>query len=276
MTVPPWIKAKACNPAIFTSMTESLRRQGLHTVCESAHCPNIGECWAKRHVTLMILGDRCTRGCTFCGVVAQTPAPPDDDEPRRVATAILDSGLKHVVITSVTRDDLPDGGASHWAKTITAIRGATLRDDNATTIEALIPDFKGDVDSLRIVADARPDILGHNLETVPRLYPHIRCGADYRRSLAVLNTFSRWGFTTKTSLMLGLGETDDDVLATLKDARDAGVSIVFLGQYLAPTSAHTPVRRYVTPDEFDALSNQARAFGFDSVRAAPLLRSSSL
>jgi len=231
----------------------------------------------------MILGDLCTRGCRFCGVVAKMPLPPDEDEPRRVAEAVRDASLHHVVITSVTRDDLPDGGATHWAKTIRAIqedvalRSARVghRETRCPTLEILIPDFKGDVQSMRIVADARPDIVGHNLETVPRLYPSIRCGADYRRSLAVLQNYSQWGFTTKTSLMLGLGETDGEVLETLRDARQAGVSVAYLGQYLAPTSAHSPVRRHVTPDEFDALRDQALSLGFAMVRAEPLLRSSS-
>lgn len=219
----------------------------------------------------MILGDLCTRGCRFCGVTARCPAPPDPDEPRRVAEAVAESGLRHVVLTSVTRDDLPDGGAAHWVATLRAVRAAAP----SVSLEALVPDFGGDAPALRAVCEARPDIFGHNLETVPRLYPLVRSGASYVRSLGVLRTAADLGLLTKTSVMLGLGETDDEVLRTLRDARAVGVRIAFLGQYLQPSAEHAPVLRYVAPAEFVEFRDRALTLGFDTVRAAPLLRSST-
>ncbi|MCL1856946.1 MAG: lipoyl synthase [Kiritimatiellaeota bacterium] len=262
---------RAIDPALLAETQAQLRRQGLHSVCEGAQCPNIGECWARGHLTLMILGDRCTRGCRFCGITAKTPSPPDPDEPRRVAEAVTQMGMRHVVITSVTRDDLPDGGAAHWEATICAIRKAAPN----VTLETLVPDFGGDTAAWHRIAAARPDILGHNLETVPRLYPAVRKGADYARSLRLLAFFADKGLTAKTSLMAGLGETDDELLAALADARAAGASIAFLGQYLSPTRYHEPVRRTLAPADFHRLRAAALALGFASVRAAPLLRSST-
>lgn len=268
---PAWIRARCGVSTDIDNTREILRRHALHTVCESAQCPNLGACWAQRHATVMILGDECTRGCRFCGVTACKPRPPDPDEPRRVAAAVAESGLRHIVLTSVTRDDLPDGGSAHWAATLRAVRAACPE----ASIEALIPDFAGDAAALRAVFEARPDILGHNLETVPRLYPLVRSGADYGRSLDVLRAANAFGLVAKTSLMLGLGETDAEVLATLGDARSVGVRIVFLGQYLQPSPRHAPVLRYVSPADFAALREQAQALGFETVRAAPLLRSST-
>ncbi len=268
---PFWIRARLSTGPDFAATQALIHRHGLHTVCESALCPNRGACWSRRHATVMILGDKCTRGCRFCGVTAKRPEPPDPDEPRRVGEAVAESGLRHVVLTSVTRDDLPDGGAAHWVATIEAVRHHAPQ----ATLEVLIPDFRGQRDEILAVCATRPDILGHNLETVPRLYPLVRSGAGYRRSLEVLRIAAEDGCLAKTSLMLGLGETDDEVIDALRDAREAGVRIVFLGQYLQPTPAHAPVLRYVSPAEFHALRERALGLGFDSVRAAPLLRSST-
>lgn len=268
---PAWIRARCGSDASLDTTRGILRRHALHTVCESALCPNLGACWSLGHVTLMILGDLCTRGCAFCGVTARCPQLPDPGEPDRVAAAVAESGLRHVVLTSVTRDDLPDGGAAHWATTLRAVRA----NNPDVTIEALVPDFGGDASAVRTVCEAHPDVFAHNLETVPRLYPAIRTGADYPRSLEVLRLAAGFGLPTKTSLMLGLGETDGEVLATLRDARAAGVRIAFLGQYLQPSPRHAPVARYVPPEAFATLRQQALALGFDTVRAAPLLRSST-
>lgn len=267
---PDWLRARCGDAAALDAVRLRLRALGLHTVCESAQCPNLGHCWTHGHATVLLLGDRCTRGCRFCGIEARRPLPPDPAEPGRLAALLAAAPLRHVVLTSVTRDDLPDGGAAHWVATLRAIRARAPH----LTLEALVPDFAGDPAALRTVAEARPDILAHNLETVPRLYPTIRLGADYVRSLSLLRQATAFGLATKTSLMVGLGETDDELLATLADARAAGVSIAYLGQYLAPTPAHAPVRRYVSPEEFDRLRDRALALGFSTVRAAPLLRSS--
>jgi lipoic acid synthetase len=247
-----------------------LRAYGLHTVCEEAFCPNLGRCWKHGRATIMLLGDRCTRGCRFCNVDKHSVLPPDPDEPARVAAAVSETGLKEVVLTSVTRDDLPDGGAAHWAQTIEAVHAAVP----GILVEVLVPDFNGTPDDIATVVHARPDVFGHNLETVPRLYPLARPQADYARSLAVLRQAAEAGMIVKTSLMLGLGETLAEIEQTLRDARSAGCDIFYAGQYLQPSPRHLPVERYVEPSEFDRLREAAMALGFGYVASAPLVRSS--
>jgi len=267
---PPWIRVRVGQSEAFQATQERLRAHGLHTVCEEAACPNMGHCWAHGRATILILGDRCTRGCRFCNVDKRPVLPPDADEPQRVAAAVRETGLKEVVITSVTRDDLPDGGATIWAQTVRAVREATPE----ILIEILVPDFGGDPEAIDTVIRTRPAIFGHNLETVPRLYSHVRPQADYARSLRVLRQASDAGLAAKTSLMLGLGETMEEVEAVMRDARAAGCSIFYAGQYLQPTPRHEPVARYVEPAEFDALRDKAYALGFTRVASAPLIRSS--
>jgi lipoic acid synthetase len=242
----------------------------LHTVCESASCPNIGECWGRGTATFMILGNRCTRNCRFCDVVPGEMEAPDLEEPRRVAEAVRILGLTHAVITSVTRDDLPDGGASLWAETIQQIRA--LNPD--CCIEVLIPDFQGDESALRQVFEVHPDIFGHNIETVPRLYPVARPQADYQRSLHVLDVAKTANLKTKTGIMLGMGETLDEVHAILQDIRTVHCDILTLGQYLQPTPAHVAIERYWTPEEFEQLRRKSLELGFAHVEAGPLVRSS--
>lgn len=248
-----------------------LAGHGLNTVCREAQCPNQAECWAERTATFMIGGAECTRGCRFCAVqTVRRPAPPDPDEPRRVAAAAADMAMRFVVLTSVDRDDLPDGGAAHWAATIRAVRAAIP----GVGIESLVPDFRGEVAHLDVVLAAGPDVLSHNLETVPSLYRRIRPGARVEWSLAMLRHAAGRGFAAKTGLMLGLGETRDEVLELCRMARDAGVSIVTLGQYLRPSSWHAEVARYLTPDEFRELGEAVRALGIPVVESGPLVRSS--
>ena len=255
---------------VFQATKERLRAHGLHTVCEEAFCPNLGRCWAHGRATLLILGDRCTRGCRFCNVDKRVVLPPDPEEPRRVAAAVKDAGLKEVVITSVTRDDLPDGGAGLWAQTVEAIHAAVP----GILVEVLVPDFGGDAAAIGTVIRTRPEVFGHNLETVPRLYPQARPQADYARSLAVLRQASDAGLITKTSLMLGLGETFAEIEQVLRDARAAGCRIFYAGQYLQPSPRHLPVTRYVTPEAFVEVRDLAYALGFGFVASAPLVRSS--
>lgn len=247
-----------------------MRTGGLHTVCEEALCPNQGHCWDRGHATFLILGDLCTRGCAFCNVTARKPAPPDPDEPRRVADAIGNLKLREIVLTSVTRDDLPDGGAAIWAETILTVRNAAPH----ATIEVLVPDFGGNEAAQNAVFAARPNVFGHNLETVPSLYAKVRSLADYRRSLELLRRATKANLLTKTALMLGIGESIEEVRVTMHDARDTGCSILFLGQYLQPSRKHHPVIRYVEPKEFDELRDAALAMGFAVVESAPLVRSS--
>jgi lipoic acid synthetase len=244
----------------------------LNTVCQEARCPNIFECWSAGTATFMILGEICTRRCTFCAVGKGKPLAADADEPRRVAEAVTKMGVRHAVITMVNRDDMPDGGAAHLAQTVCAVR-----EETGAAVEVLISDLEGNRDALRAVIASRPEVLAHNIETIPRLYPQVRPVAKYQRSLDVL----RWAseertanMLTKSSLMLGLGETEDEVLAVAADLRRAGVDIVTFGQYLAPTGNHHPVRRYYTPDEFAALGVTVKAMGFHHVESAPLVRSS--
>jgi len=267
---PPWIRVKIGQNETFQVTKDRLRAHGLHTVCEEAACPNLGHCWSRGRATFLILGDRCTRGCRFCNVDKRPVLPPDPSEPQRAADAVRDAGLKEVVVTSVTRDDLRDGGAALWARTVEALHAAVP----GILVEVLVPDFGGNPEAIDAVIRTRPEVFGHNLETVPRLYPQARPQADYARSLAVLRQAADAGLIAKTSLMLGLGETFEEVTQTLRDARDAGCRIFYAGQYLQPSPRHLPVARYVEPAEFDRIRDAACALGFDFVASAPLVRSS--
>ncbi|MRG73317.1 lipoyl synthase [Alphaproteobacteria bacterium HT1-32] len=269
---PSWIRVKAPTSRAYQESKKVVRDAGLHTVCEEAACPNIGECWAAKHVTVMIMGDTCTRACAFCNVKTGKPGALDPMEPYNLAMATKDLGLKHVVITSVDRDDLEDGGAAHFAECITKIREATPE----TTIEVLTPDFLNKHGALPKVVTARPDVYNHNLETVPRLYHSIRPGARYFHSLRVLDEVKRQdpSIFTKSGLMVGLGETQDEVTQVMDDLRSAGVDFLTIGQYLQPTRKHAPIDRFVTPDEFQDYAQIARGKGFLMVSASPLTRSS--
>jgi lipoic acid synthetase len=249
-----------------------LDERGVHTVCQNARCPNIGECFGRRTAAFMILGSRCTRNCGFCAVESAMPEPVDDAEPERLAAAASDLGLKHVVITSVTRDDLPDGGASHFVRVIRTVRDRLP----AATIEVLTPDFRGNEDAIAAVCAAGPDVYNHNVETVPRLYPIVRPQAHYERSLGLLRLVKGLSprTPTKSGLMLGLGEEPAEVLRTLDDLRAVGCEMMTIGQYLRPSPRHLPVVRYVPPDEFADLGEAARARGFRYVASAPFVRSS--
>jgi lipoyl synthase len=249
-----------------------LRERKLHTVCEEARCPNIGECWSHKTATFLILGDTCTRGCRFCAISKGKPNSLDPEEPQQVAQTVKELGLSHIVVTSVDRDDLPDGGSNHFAQTVLWLK--TL--NPGIRVEVLIPDFKGDRSALGTVVDSGIDILNHNIETVPRLYRKVRPGAIYCRSLELLNTAKkmRQEILTKSGLMLGVGETLEEVMLTLRDLRDVGCDIVTLGQYLQPSIHQLSVSRYVTPAEFDVLGGNARELGFRHVEAGPLVRSS--
>jgi lipoic acid synthetase len=269
---PDWIRVKAPGSKEYSETRAIVREHGLHTVCEEAACPNIGECWTHRHATMMIMGDTCTRACAFCNVKTGLPGALDDAEPEHVAQAVAKLGLKHVVITSVDRDDLADGGAEHFARVIRAIRAASP----GTTIEILTPDFLRKDGALEMVMDARPDVFNHNLETVPRLYLNIRPGARYFTSLRLLQHAKELvptGFT-KSGLMVGLGETREEIMQVMDDLRAAGVDFLTIGQYLQPTKKHAELKKFWTPDEFKALEITARAKGFLMVSASPLTRSS--
>lgn len=270
---PAWIRAQAAGSPEVARIKAILRQGGLHTVCEEAACPNLGECFHHGTATFMILGDLCTRRCPFCDVGHGTPLPPDPEEPRRVAEAVTAMGLNYVVITSVDRDDLRDGGASQFAACIRAIRASAP----GTRIEILVPDFRGRLDTaLDILAAAPPDVLNHNLETVPRLYKAVRPGADYAHSLELLRRCREClpGVPTKSGIMLGLGEDDEEVLAVLADLRAQGVELLTVGQYLRPSPHHLAVERYVSPEAFAALQRTAEAMGFCNAACAPLVRSS--
>jgi lipoic acid synthetase len=267
---PEWIKVRLPTKPTFFEVQRLVREQGLHTVCESASCPNIGECWSRRALTIMILGDICTRSCRFCDVTTGRPLPPDADEPRRVAETLAQLGLEHTVVTCVDRDDLEDGGAAHWAETIRRIKAACPD----MSLEVLTGDFKGRTEHVDIVLDADPDVFAHNLETVPRLSREVRVQASYARSYAILEHARRRGAVTKTGLMLGLGEEMDEVRSVLGEVAALGVDIVTLGQYLSPSAKHLPVSRYVHPDEFTELAGFARGLGIPHVEAGPLVRSS--
>ena len=269
---PGWIRVKAPNHPVYHETRALLRAHQLHTVCEEAACPNIGECWSVRQSTMMIMGDTCTRACGFCNVRTGQPGPLDADEPARVAAAVARLGLRHVVITSVDRDDLDDGGAAHFAAVIAGLRAAAP----ATTIEVLTPDFLRKGEAWRVVARARPDVFNHNLETTPRLYPAIRPGARYYQSLRLLDRVKgeNPAIFTKSGLMLGLGESRAEVSQVMDDLRIAGVDFLILGQYLQPTVKHAAVERFVPPEEFAEYAALARARGFALVAASPLTRSS--
>jgi lipoyl synthase len=268
---PDWIRVRAPNSPVFRETTAIVREHGLVTVCEEAGCPNIGECWSKRHATFMIMGDTCTRACAFCNVRTGQPGPLDLEEPERVAEATAKLGLAHVVITSVDRDDLDDGGADHFARTIAAIRRASR-----ATIEVLTPDFLRKDGAVRVVVEARPDVFNHNLETVPSKYLTVRPGARYFASLRLLQQVKELDPTmfTKSGIMVGLGEERNEVLQLMDDLRAANVDFLTIGQYLQPTRKHHPVVRFVTPDEFRAYETIAFAKGFLMVSATPLTRSS--
>ena len=269
---PAWIRVKAPTSPEYHATRQIVRDLKLSTVCEEAACPNIGECWAKRHATFMIMGEVCTRACAFCNVATGKPGVLDPDEPRRVGEAVAQLGLEHVVITSVDRDDLSDGGAAHFAQVIGAIREAAF----GTTVEILTPDFKNKSGAVEIVAGAKPDVFNHNLETVPRLYAAIRPGARYFTSLQLLSQVKECDPTifTKSGIMVGLGEAREEVLQVMDDLRAADVDFLTIGQYLQPTVKHAPVDRFVTPDEFKSYAAAARAKGFLMVSASPLTRSS--
>jgi lipoyl synthase len=269
---PSWLKVKAPGGAGYSHLKGMMRELGLHTVCEEARCPNIGECWEHKAATFMILGDVCTRNCAYCAVSHGTPAAFDPLEPTRLAEAVARMGLEHVVITSVDRDDLPNGGAEAFAACVSEIRGRLP----GTSVEILIPDFKGSERALRMVMDAHPDILNHNLETAERLYRLARPGGRYHRALELLARARRMdqGALTKSGLILGMGEEWDEVLTCLRDLRRSDVNIVTLGQYLRPSASHLPVARYYTPDEFLELRDIGLAMGFAHVESSPLTRSS--
>ncbi len=267
---PEWMKVRADLGAGYRETKRLMRTLDLHTVCEEAGCPNIYECWADKTATFMILGERCTRACGFCLVDTRHPEPLDEDEPQRVADAVAQLGLAHAVVTSVARDDVPDGGAAVFAATIRAVRARTP----LTRVEVLIPDCKGDPDALATIFDARPDVLNHNLETVARLQRAARPSAAYFRSLTLLARAKRAGLTTKSGIILGMGETEDELRGAIADLRSVGVDILTLGQYLRPSPRHLPVVRWWSPDEFAALGAYAEALGFAHVESGPLVRSS--
>ena len=269
---PDWLKVRAPGSPSYLRLKGLMRELGLHTVCEEARCPNIGECWNHGTATFMILGDVCTRACSYCAVAHGRPATVDAEEPARVASAIATLGLDYVVITSVDRDDVADGGASIFAATIRETRQRLP----GCRIEVLIPDFQGDEAALHTVLDARPDVLNHNTETVPRLYRMARSGGRYARTLELLDRSRRYApdIPTKTGLMVGLGEEHDELVATFRDLRDVGCGILTIGQYLRPTEAHAPMVRYYHPDEFRALKAAALDLGFVHVESGPLVRSS--
>ncbi len=269
---PDWIRVRAPNHPIYHQTRDLMRANGLVTVCEEAACPNIGECWSQRHATMMIMGETCTRACAFCNVRTGVPLPLDAGEPARVADAVAKLGLRHVVITSVDRDDLPDGGAAHFVAVIRAVRAAAP----GTTIEILTPDFLRKDAALECLAASPPDVFNHNLETVPRLYPTIRPGARYFQSLRLLDDAKRAmpAVFTKSGLMVGLGERRPEIGQVMDDLRIADVDFLTLGQYLAPSTKHAAVDRFVSPDEFEDYATTARAKGFLMVSATPLTRSS--
>lgn len=269
---PSWLRVKAPGGQTYLGVQQMMRELKLHTVCEEAHCPNIGECWEHKAATFMILGDVCTRNCAYCAVAHGTPAPFDPDEPRRLADAVAQMGLKHVVITSVDRDDLPNGGAESFASCITEIRQRLPE----SSVEVLIPDFKGNAEALRIVLHARPDILNHNLETIDRLYRIARPGGRYTRALELLARAKEIApdQLTKSGIMVGLGEDWDELLVSMRDLRAQRVDILTLGQYLRPSADHLPIARWYTPEEFAELKRLGMEMGFRHVESGPLVRSS--
>ncbi len=269
---PPWLKLKLPSGPEYEQVRSLIRSGALHTVCQEARCPNQWECFSHRTATFLILGGRCTRNCLFCAVEHGPSGPPDPEEPARVAEAAATLGLRYVVVTSVTRDDLPDGGAALFAETVTAIRAKIPE----VRIEVLIPDFQGDSNALKTVVEARPDVLNHNIETVLRLYPKVRPQAIYERSIELFRRARKMSpsLPVKSGLMLGLGETEREIRDTLQDLFNAGCTMLTLGQYLQPSNAHLPVERYVPPEEFDSWKSIALAMGFSQVASGPLVRSS--
>ncbi len=269
---PEWIKVKAPGSPNYLRLKRILRDKNLHTVCEEARCPNIGECWGNKTATFLILGDTCTRGCRFCAIDKGKPLALDPEEPRNVALVVKDLGLDHIVVTSVNRDDLPDGGSNHFAKTVFWIKSLSP----ATRVELLIPDFDGSLAAVKTVVDSGIEILNHNIETVPRLYGKVRPGHSYECSLDVLKSAKelRSDLLTKSGLMLGVGESYEEVVRTLHDLRRNQVDIVTLGQYLQPSNRQLKVERYVTPDEFIEFKSAAEKLGFRHVESGPLVRSS--
>jgi lipoic acid synthetase len=269
---PEWLKVRLPSGPNFRDLVGIMRTQALHTVCEEARCPNIGDCWERRTATFLILGNVCTRHCAYCAIAHGLPTELDRGEPERVAAAVAAMGLRHAVITSVDRDDLRDGGAAMFARTIRLIRERLPR----CTVEVLIPDFKGDGEALGTVLAAEPDILNHNIETVPRLFKAVRSGGNYRRSLDLLARAKAWGgrWLTKSGMMVGLGEAEDEVLGTMRDLRAVGCDILTIGQYLSPGVDYAPIARYYHPDEFAALKAHGLAMGFRHVESGPLVRSS--
>jgi lipoic acid synthetase len=270
-TKPPWLKVRACGNQKYREVQALLEEHHLNTVCREANCPNRGECYSRGTATFLIMGPNCTRHCRFCNVTPGLPAPLDENEPARVAQAVNILDLRHAVITSVTRDDLPDGGAAQFVAVVREIR----RLGKNTAVELLVPDFRGNHEAVAAVLAARPDVFNHNIETIPRLYPAVRPGADYARSLEILRQAAETeGIAVKSGLMVGLGETADELRVVFIDMAGAGVEFLTIGQYLAPSKNHHPVVRYYSPAEFDALADAARASGIKSVFSAPLVRSS--
>lgn len=268
---PRWIRAQIPGGAGYDRLKSVVDKHNLHTICQEGSCPNIGECWSRGTATIMILGDTCTRSCGFCNVKTGRPSPPDPEEPSKVANALSLMNLTHVVITCVDRDDLADGGAEIWAQTITAVQNSCPQ----TSVEALIGDFRGDEVALQTVINARPKILSHNIETVKRMHPTVRPQASYRRSLHVLRLIKESGLISKTSIMVGIGEHDDEVLQVMKDIREvANTDILTIGQYLQPTRNHLPVERWVTPEQFDVYKQQGLELGFRVIESGPMVRSS--
>lgn len=266
---PAWLR-KRVEFSALGAVKEGLRRRGLSTVCESAKCPNIGECFKRNTATFLILGENCSRRCSFCAVKSGVLAPPDPAEPLRVAEMAREMGLKYVVVTSVTRDDLPDQGAGHYAQTVRAVRSK----NPSAQIELLTPDFNGDKKLIGVVLNERPDVFNHNVETVPSLYPRVRPRGDFKRSLEVLSFASESGATVKSGIMVGLGETEDELVRTMTAVRSAGARILTVGQYLAPSLRHAPVAKYYTEEFFVMIAEVGKKIGFDKVFSGPLVRSS--
>ena len=269
-TKPDWLKIRLTGNEEYADVARIVREHHLHTICSSGMCPNKAECWSRRTATFMILGDVCTRACRFCATKSGRALPPDPEEPERVAQSVALMGLRYAVITSVTRDDLPDGGAEHWAETVRAIK----RRNPQTAVELLIPDFDGRKELIDIVLAAGADVVGHNVETTRRITPLVRARAKYETSLATLRHIAESGLKAKSGIMVGLGESDDEILETLADLREVGCRIVTLGQYLQPTEEHYPVAEFITPEKFEYYKAQAERLGFDYVASAPLVRSS--
>jgi len=269
---PDWLKKRIPSGQACTEVSSLLRDRQLHTVCQEAHCPNLGECFSRGTATFMILGDKCTRSCSFCAIHHDIPFPLDEGEPQRVAMAVEELGLRYVVITSVTRDDQPDGGAFHFAKTIRSIKARMPN----TRIEVLVPDFQGSEWALKIVIEVKPDVINHNVETVPKLYPEVRPQADYKRSLQLLKRSKKIDhrILTKSGLMLGLGEDHEEVLNVLEDLLESGCQLLTIGQYLRPSSRHHQVIRFVPPEEFTQWGEVASRMGFMGVASGPFVRSS--